>query len=144
MAIRAYELALLHLRQCLPRLSASCQIADLIDLDEAGKVVPRHRGWMEEPSTVFARRRGFEFVVPLVEPPASLSDLVEPPFPIPRVVLVVVLLAARLAPDLPPIALVPAMKVVERLVEVTPGTTLHCHIRLQSVADGANNRDMAD
>jgi len=58
------------------------------------------------------------------------------------VILAVVLLAARLAPELATVASIPLMKVIERFLQPATSASLHvCQIRLQSVADGANGPD---
>jgi hypothetical protein len=59
------------------------------------------------------------------------------------VILAVVLLAAGLAPGLVAVSSVPTVKLAQRLLDAAVLASLHCQIRLHTVADGANKLDMA-
>jgi hypothetical protein len=144
MAVRAHELALLDLLSSFERLSCAYEIADLRQLVASGQVIPRHRYGVKEPTAVGARILAFDPVVPLVETATPFPYLLASPNPVSEVILAVVFLPARLAPRLIAVASIPTVELGKRLLQsAVPACLLHCQIRLQIVADGANGTDMS-
>jgi hypothetical protein len=142
MTVCTDELALRDLTKDEPATVTPDERAHLAELRRAWEVIPGHGGMVEDSATVSAGNVLLQRSIPLDEALVVQLLLQQPTLSRARVVRPIVFPTAVLAPRLATVS-VPSMELLKRLLEPAAPALLHCQIRLQTVADGANRTDMA-